>query len=352
VRRVKEDRGAVAVLVAILAVVLFGFAALVIDVGALYHERRQLQVGADAGAFAVGQACAGGDCGAFTSDADQFADDNALDLAARIPTNGVCGTESAGLPACVDPPTGLSGNGYVRVTTRTEQPDGSSLLPPFLAQVIDPDYAGTDVQAQATVIWGTPSGIDAELALTFSTCEYDKLTKDAEGKTVLADEENPDPTLERVIYFHDTTEASSCPGGPSGSDLPGGFGWLDADADCTATVDDGWAGDDTGASASKECKAALEAALGKVVLIPVFDAVNGLTGTNGEYHIVSYVGFLLTGWNFPGTQQPSAYMTTTPNPCASSQTCLSGFFVEVTAPATGEVGDGPDMGVQVTQLVY
>ncbi len=350
-RRVNgDDRGAVAVLVAILAVVLFGFGAFVVDVGALYHERRQLQVGADSGAFAVAQACAGGDCGDFLSDADAFADDNALDLAARIPDNGVCGTESAGLPACIDPPTGLEGAGYVRVTTRTEESDGSSLVPPFLAQFLNPSYGGTDVGARATVIWGTPSGVDAELAITFSTCEYDRLTKDADGNTVYATEPY-DPALERVIYFHDTTEAGSCPAGPSGAELPGGFGWLDADADCTATIEDGWAGDKTGASATKDCKAALEALLGQTVLIPVFDNTNGLTGTNGEYHIVSYVGFVLTGWRFPGTTQPSSYRTTKPNPCASKQTCISGFFVEAVAPSTGEVGDGPDMGVRVTQLV-
>ncbi len=349
-RRLNNDTGAVAVMVALMAILLFGFGALVIDVGALYHERRQLQVGADAGALAVAQQCAGGDCGPFAADADAFADQNALDLAARIPDNGVCGTESAGLPACVDPPTGLEGSGYVRVTTRTEQSDGSSLVPPFLAQMLNPEYAGIEVGAQATVIWGTPSGVAAELAVTFSACEYDRLTKDAEGDTVYATEPY-DHTLHRVIYFHDTEEAGACPGGPSGADLPGGFGWLDSDAECSATIEDGWAGDDTGASASNDCKEALKAMLGQTLLIPVFDDVNGLSGTNGEYHIVSYVGFVLTGWRFPGTKQGSEYITTEPDPCASSQTCISGFFVEVAAPSTGEVGDGPDMGVRVTQLV-
>lgn len=52
-----DDSGAVAVIVAILAVVLFGMAALVIDVGRLYEERRELQNGADAAALAVGWEC-------------------------------------------------------------------------------------------------------------------------------------------------------------------------------------------------------------------------------------------------------------------------------------------------------
>ncbi len=345
-----NDDGAVAVLVAILAVVLFGFGALVIDVGALYAERRALQNGADAAAFAVAESCAGGDCGPYQADAELFADGNAGDGFSRVAPGEVCGTVEAGLPACANPPGDLIGSGYVRVTTRTEEPDGSQLVPPFLATVLDPGYEGTEVTATATVVWGSPGGIDSELAITFSQCEYDKLTQDADGNTIYATEPY-DPLLERTIYFHDTTEAGSCPSGPSGADNPGGFGWLDSDGDCQATVENGWTSADTGASASKDCKAALEALLGKVVLIPVFDYMNSADGTNTGYHIHSYVGFVLTGWNFPGTKQPSAYRTTTPNPCSPSQTCLAGFFVEVVASASGPVTDGPDQGVRVVQLI-
>lgn len=348
-RRMKCDDGAVAVIVALLAVALFGFGALVIDVGALYSERRQLQNGADAGALAVAQACAAGDCGTYLADARGFANGNSLDAVSRVEDGEVCGT--APLPACAEPPGDLPGDGYVQVTSRTREQDGSTLVPPFLARILSPDYTGTDVGARATVVWGAPGGVHTELAITFSQCEYDKLTEDANGGKVYATEPY-DPALQRTIFFHDTAEASTCPGGPSGADLPGGFGWLDADANsCTAAVEDGWAGADTGASASQDCKAALKALLGKTVLIPVFKGVNGLSGTNGQYDIWSYVGFVLTGWNFPGTKQPSAYSTATPNPCKPSQTCLAGFFTEVVVPATGPVTDGPNQGVTVTQLV-
>lgn len=345
-RRMSNDDGAVAVMVAALAVALFGFGALVVDVGALYSERRQLQNGADAGALAVGQACAGGDCGPFLADARVFANGNSLDQFSRVEEGEVCGTTP--LPACAEPPGDLPGNGYVQVTSRTLTQDGTTLVPPFLARVIVPDYGGTDVGARATVVWGAAGGVDAELAITFSQCEYERLTKDADGNTVYATAPY-DKALERTIFFHDTTEASKCPAGPSGADLPGGFGWLDAaDSTCSATVEDGWAGDDTGADADKACKEALKALLGKTVLIPVFDDVNGLSGTNGEYHIWNYVGFVLTGWRFPGTTQPSAYSSATPNPCKPSQTCLTGFFVEVVT--SGPVSDGPDQGVRVVQL--
>lgn len=56
-RLISDDRGVSAVLVALLAVVLFGTAAIVIDLGIVYEERRQLQNGADAAALAIGWEC-------------------------------------------------------------------------------------------------------------------------------------------------------------------------------------------------------------------------------------------------------------------------------------------------------
>ncbi|GAP60556.1 hypothetical protein AHiyo1_41080 [Arthrobacter sp. Hiyo1] len=52
------ERGAVAVLVALLLVVLLGFAALAVDAGMLYSEKAQVQNGSDAAALAVAQKCA------------------------------------------------------------------------------------------------------------------------------------------------------------------------------------------------------------------------------------------------------------------------------------------------------
>lgn len=52
----KDERGAVAIFVAILAVVMFGFAAIVVDLGSARVERRQAQSSADASALAGGNA--------------------------------------------------------------------------------------------------------------------------------------------------------------------------------------------------------------------------------------------------------------------------------------------------------
>ena len=58
-----RDEGVVLVWVALMLVVLVGMGALVIDIGALYVEKRELQNGADAAALAVARDCVEGDCG-------------------------------------------------------------------------------------------------------------------------------------------------------------------------------------------------------------------------------------------------------------------------------------------------
>ena len=54
-RRLTDDRGAVAVLTAVLAVMLFGLAAFVVDLGIARDNRRQAQNTADAAALGGGQ---------------------------------------------------------------------------------------------------------------------------------------------------------------------------------------------------------------------------------------------------------------------------------------------------------
>ena len=62
-RRAQDERGATAVMFALLLVPMLGFAAIAVDVGALYAEKARLQVAADAAAIAVAQDCSRGSCG-------------------------------------------------------------------------------------------------------------------------------------------------------------------------------------------------------------------------------------------------------------------------------------------------
>ena len=52
-RRLEGERGATAVVFALLLVPMLGFAAIAVDIGALYAEKARLQVAADAAAIAV-----------------------------------------------------------------------------------------------------------------------------------------------------------------------------------------------------------------------------------------------------------------------------------------------------------
>ena len=100
-------RGAIGVLVAILigAGVLFGMAALVIDVGQIYQNRAELQNGADAAALAVAKSCAQGTC--TPSIASQYASANASRLTGgqanvsfACGATGVSGTVPVGSGIC------------------------------------------------------------------------------------------------------------------------------------------------------------------------------------------------------------------------------------------------------------
>jgi len=353
-RRLTDDTGAVAVIVVILAVVLFGMAAMVVDVASLWSERRQLQNGADAGALAVAQMCATGSCDGYATEAQKYADDNANDGTANV--EEVCGATSAGLPACsTAPATTPAGEGWVRVQTQTGDNSGPGLLPPFLASVLVPDYSGSTVHTAATANWGSPSGIAAGLPLTFSECEWLAATDDGASYAPPPPYASGWPTdsngesLERVIYFHDTTAAGFCNAGPSGADLSGGFGWLEPDSgECEATTTTGWFDDKTGVAVPTGCKTDLASLVGELIYVPVFDQTNGLTGTNGEYQLAGYAAFYLTGYSFPSATQQS--LVTGSAPCSGSSNCISGFFTQALLPQGGVVGDGPAMGATVVGL--
>ena len=77
--RIGDERGAVAVIVAIFMVVFLAIAALVIDLGALYDHDRELQSAADAGALAGAQELiySEGNLGLADSQAREYVSDNA-----------------------------------------------------------------------------------------------------------------------------------------------------------------------------------------------------------------------------------------------------------------------------------
>lgn len=342
------DDGSSVILVSVIMVMAMLMGAVVVDVAIIFSERRVLQNGADAGALAIAEQCGTGDCGDPVANADEYANANSEDAVSTV--DEVCGTGVDGVSDCADPPTLPAGANYVRVTTVTEETDGSDKVPFGFAHLLGVD--GQSVRAESTVAWGGPSSLVSALPMTISLCEYNAYTSDG---TVLQDPPPYDlmghPSPEAVIYLHDTTGASPCDAGPSGADLPGGFGWLATDDDCNAVSNiDDWFDDKTGRPPPTSCTAELMAALvGTVVALPIFDQTNGLTGTNGEYHMSGYAAFYVTGYSILGQfKVPS--LATLSLPCNGQASCVSGFFVNAPAPVSGSIG-GPSMGVTVVALI-
>jgi Flp pilus assembly protein TadG len=334
-----DDRGAVLVWVALMMTVLLGTGALVIDTGALYHERRQLQNGADAGALAVAQDCAQGDCHNPAATANTYADQNASDGAANIDT--VCGS-GPGLPACASPPAGTAGaSGWVKVTTSTDNPSNSAhpnQVRFLLAPLLDAANVGKTVHATAVAAWGAPKQATT-VDLTFSVCEFAKLGGSVSPPVF--------PTGRSYIYFHDTTDAGTCPMGPSGADLPGGFGWLNTSGACQANIDaGGWVSDKPGNSVPNNCDPTTWR--NTEVLVPLYDQVNGLTGSNGSYHIAGFVGFRILGYRFPSQQWDNGFPCPGPKPKGNA-TYICGEFTRVTT--TGDQFGGADYGARVIKMI-
>lgn len=310
-----DEKGAVVVLMAAFTVVIVGMAALVVDVGAIHDEKRQLQNGADSAALDLAQYM-GTNCPAgapacppatLIARAQELADKNSRDGAAVV-------TVTPDYP-----------NKTVMVGTSTKAAGGSTILPYQFGRAASGVKGGT-FSAEAAASWAGLKQASV-VRLTISRCEY--LSATAPDGTVF---EKP-----TTILFH--KDSADCTGGPSGANLPGGFGWLDDETDdnrhdciITPVATTTWVSD-TGNNNPSACQ--MTNFLNKDVLIVVFDAVSG-SGRNGRYHLYGFAQFHITGFTFPsgGSAGP---------PCGSNA-CLSGYFVRFVP--IGELG-GPPLGNRV-----
>jgi Flp pilus assembly protein TadG len=304
-RRLTEEDGSVAIIVGVLLVVLVGIGALVIDVGNLYWERRQLQNAADAAALAAAaDLTAGEDATTALATARTFADENNVRGAFVAP------------PDAPDPGFVIDANS-VTVTAETGTIADAGQLSSFLASVIGVDEYAT--QATATASWGFVGGA-ATVPLTFSRCEWDFMTG--------GDLDNL-PTAERTVYFHSSQTAASintC-GGPANQDHPGGFGWLNpSGGSCEAYVENGQVATDVGNNVPNVCSAAyLQSLIGQTVIMPIFGSIISAQGNNAIYQIDGFAALEVTGFRFSGN--PEFNMPAGNPPCSGNDRCISGRFV-------------------------
>ncbi len=307
--RLTGERGAVAVMVALLLVPLLGFAAIAVDIGALYAERARLQTAADAAALAVARDCARGDCGDAQATATELVEANV-------------GAADADEPV---------------LTSSTVTVTGNNATEHWFAPVIGHD--ASQVSATATVAWGAPGGGTAALPIAFSWCSFDAQT----GGSL--------PTAAdavQKIYLSKSDEAGEDCTGPSNNVVPGGFAFLKRNAGTCGTTStaDGTIFSDTGNDAP--CAAAYwKDQVGKTVLLPIFDEFGG-TGTNAWYRVHGYAAFQLSGFDLGGQHATAKKL------CGNgSARCITGKFVRYVEPSDAFFYDStaPSMGAWILRLV-
>lgn len=356
----RRDRGAAAIIVVVLfsSTVLVGVAALTIDVGQWMGERRVLQNGADAAALSLVKTCGSAVANCSWSVATTRNDLTSLNntnagkdqisgftSSASYP-NGVCQKNFAGasMPTC-DPsasadclplPTWIgSSTKYVEVHTRTATSTGTRVLPVFGGALGENDGGKTIGACARAALLPVSGGV--VVPLTFSRCEWENYVPNdnriVPGPPYTGTPPYPSdpatfgnfPSYEHTIYLHDTSGSAHCNAGPSGADLPGGFGWLDPTPSlgCHTRIDvDNYVSTSTGNSIPNPCD--LSTLRNTVVLIPIYNQLTG-TGNNITYHIWKFAAFYITGYWAPGraNRVPSS---ATGRTCSSNQTCLFGWF--------------------------
>ncbi len=370
-RRVEGDRGAVAVTVAALSLLLFGFAAIVVDVGALYAERRKLQSGADGGAYAVARSCAKASCpsaGDATVTATDYAGWNDREDARAAAE--LCGTGDSSWPSCAQPPTVPTGIKYVRVVDRTltVAADGltSTLLPSMFVNLLPGGPSGSRVGAMATVAWGYGArSANPTLPFIMSVCEWKSLMP----PTGAGFAPRPPLPLGDPVYpsgvpwsyegeIHTQGGAGDCtfnPSGQTGADEPvsGDFGWTavtepGANSSCIAKTTGTDPTTVEGKSGAQPCvKKWLESHLGKIIDIPIYYEQ---PTQSGVFEVGGWTPFFLTGYRLnESASNTFPRGTTALPPCLASNQgkCLTGFLVDM--PATDGAIEGPSFGLGSTK---
>jgi hypothetical protein len=311
-----SEQGGIAVIVALLMVVLLGFAAVAVDVGALYAEQAQLQNGADAAAMAIAQSCAKNpadttNCIASSPLAVGLNNGNALDGKSNIKSVALDKT-----------------NKTIKVTSGAQEtgktPNEVSL---FFARALGMKSA--EVNASSTVAWGTPSKGRLILPLAIAHCKLNLSPGALTG-------------TEQVLDM----DSGGC------GEIPGGFSWIKEivdDGKCSVTVSAGqasnsgiWFMSDTGASVPSLCTSSDVATLNnQTVLLPLYDVATG-NGSSGMYYVKGFAAFHVTGYHFESHSWPSGSI---------KNKTMRGYFEKfVSLSDAFELGSAPDYGTSLVRF--
>lgn len=326
-----SERGASAIIVAILMTALLGFAAIAIDVGRIYWERAQLQNGADAAAISIAMDCSRGACPVGEATAPGFANENANDEHTKLE------------------PITYPSPGTVRVTTGALSSAGKEGLDMTFANIFG--ISEVSVPAAAEASWGPPKAT-ASFPWTAPLCAFKNLlSQDQLDDLAESGHFDGAPSDERITLRSDTNAPviPECVGQPGY--VNGGFAWIDFDGTCQAQIDlstgQPVAGNDPGNNLPQSCKAALDNAMTHPILFPIFDSSSG-TGNGGMYHIYGYGAFQITGYKFSGYTKIDPLAP----PCSDGNArCLQGYFTLYSEMGNGgDISTGPSLGGTIVRL--
>ena len=330
--RHRDERGATLLIVAILTVVILGMTALVVDLGALHQERRELQNGADAAALAVARDCIDGDCKTGAAAAATYANANAGDNSSTV--DQVCGMNKKNLGsiagcAGVTAPTGANGYTRAKLSTRDAR-NGNAYVSFGFARIFG--LTGKQIKAEAQVAWGSPK-VGTGPPITVSECDFKNWISTKADISIYSRWNSLQGT-----YINDAGYPTSC-----------GFTWLDS-GPCTATntvgseptevapKTNGTGNDTKWVKRPASCsKPTVQGWKNKLIRIPIFDS-NLDCGGHDQYRVAGYALFRLTGYNLADDLEWN-----TTGLCPNGR-CLRGHFEKIEEAAKGRFG-GKDFGI-------
>lgn len=334
-RRIRRDeRGVTVAFLALLVTVIVIIAGLVVDVGALQAERRELQNGADAAALALAQECAKGAALAACY-ADEMAE--AVGLAGANANDSQSSVDS--IVHGFHPVTGAH---TVTVDTSTSSASGT-ILPYSFAQV----FTGNDgqtVRATATAAWG-PLAEGVVPALAMSYCDWWILTLGGTDYTL-------DPFFQSD-YRAGISDCAGEPGYPAGVETRGGFTWLaGSNTACEVEVAVGQtytAFDDPGFDPPIACNL-MEFLNRPDLLVGIYDLRDD-SFSPPRFRIGGLAAFEITRYQFLPGQRHDQDGRACPPGLGPANHCIDGHFRELDNVPGLPGGAGGDFGVRAVSLV-
>ena len=305
--RAKNERGQVLVLTVLTLVAVLGMAALVLDVGAWFHQKRQLQATADAAALAGAQLLPKSPSSAVST-ALTYADKNG---------GGVLGGD-------VTVMTSRYPNDTIAVKAKKSN-EG------IFSRIVGVNSVDIGASAKARV--GAP--VQAKyVAPMVVSCEHELIHHCFDGDS------DPDFGKETTMQF----DPMGAPGAFGMLNLDGGSGTVGTSSEAMWILKGfdkllglGKYRSDPGAKfSSQEIRGALDARLNTVLLFPVFRTLDG-QGQQAQYEIIGWIGFYLQSYTTNG-----------------NNATLHGYFTEFIAKgiqASSGQGSPISFGVRTVQLI-